>query len=49
VQQSFSDYVNRKKQEWNMSQEQIQRVNDIFRQHWESKKAEAELREGGEK
>lgn len=48
VRESFSNYTNRKKQEWNMSQEQIKRVNDVFRQYWESKKTEQELKQGGE-
>ncbi|MBM3332966.1 hypothetical protein FJY68_14160 [candidate division WOR-3 bacterium] len=46
--QSFSDYTNRKKQEWNMSQEQLRRVNEVFQRYWESKKTEGELKQGGE-
>jgi len=45
VMESFSDYSNRKKQEWRMTQEQFDRVNDAFKGHWESKKAEQELKE----
>jgi hypothetical protein len=48
VRESFSDYTNRKKQEWNMSQEQLQRVNDVFQQYWQSKKTEGESKPGGE-
>jgi len=48
VLESFSSYVQKKKQEWGMAQEQVKRVNDVFRQYWESKKAEQEVREGGE-
>lgn len=45
VRESFSDYTKRKRDEWKLSQEQIQRVNDVFRQYWESKKKEESLRE----
>ncbi|MEO0086750.1 MAG: hypothetical protein ABIK77_05240 [candidate division WOR-3 bacterium] len=45
VMESFSDYVNRKREEWKMAQEQINRVNEVFRNYWESKKKEAELRQ----
>ncbi len=45
VMESFNDYTKRKQTEWNMAQDQIDRVNDVFQQHWESKKAEQELKE----
>lgn len=48
MRESFSDYTNRKKQEWNMSQEQIQRVNDVFQKYWQSKETEGESKPGGE-
>ncbi len=40
VRESFSSYVNRKREEWKLSQEQVKRVNEVFRQYWESKKEE---------
>lgn len=43
--ESFRDYSNRKKQEWNMTQEQFDRVNETFKDYWESKKVEQELKE----
>ncbi len=46
VLESFSDYTNRKKEEWKMAQEQINRVNDAFKSYWESKKKEQELKQG---
>ncbi|MCX7837770.1 MAG: hypothetical protein N2323_07505 [candidate division WOR-3 bacterium] len=42
---SFSDYVNKKREEWKMTQEQINRVNEAFRSYWEAKKKEAELKQ----
>jgi len=45
VKESFSAYTNRKKDEWKMAQEQIDRVNDAFYKYWDSKKAEQELKE----
>jgi len=49
VLESFNDYTNRKKQEWKMAQEQIDRVNDAFKSYWESKKKEQELKQGEKK
>uniref|UniRef100_A0A7C6E9U1 DUF4136 domain-containing protein n=1 Tax=candidate division WOR-3 bacterium TaxID=2052148 RepID=A0A7C6E9U1_UNCW3 len=46
VAESFNDYTNRKKEEWKMAQEQIDKVNDAFRSYWESKKKEQELKQG---
>ncbi len=45
VMESFKDYTNRKRQEWKMAQEQINRVNDAFKSYWESKKKEQELKQ----
>lgn len=45
VMESFSDYSNRKNLEWNITQEQFHRVNETFRDYWESKKAEQKLKE----
>lgn len=45
IMESFSDYVNRKREEWKMAQEQINRVNEVFRNYWESKKKEQELKQ----
>lgn len=44
VMESFKDYTNRKQKEWGMAKDQIDRVNDVFHEHWESKKAEQELK-----
>ena len=45
VLESFNDYTNRKRAEWKMAQEQIDRVNDAFKSYWESKKKELEVKE----
>ena len=45
VVEAFRDYSNRKKQEWGITQEQFDRVNDTFRDYWGSKKAEQEWME----
>ena len=45
VLESFEDYTNRKRAEWKMAKEQIDRVNEAFRSYWESKKKEQELKQ----
>ena len=45
VMESFRDYTNRKRQDWNLSKEQIDRVNATFEDFWKSKKKEQELKE----
>jgi hypothetical protein len=45
VLESFRDYTNRKREEWKMTQEQIDRVNEAFKSYWESKKKEQELKQ----
>lgn len=45
VLESFEEYTNRKRAEWKMAKEQIDRVNEAFRSYWESKKKEQELKQ----
>jgi len=42
--ESFGEYISRKKEEWKITKEQFDKVNEAFEDFWKAKKKEAELK-----